>query len=395
MSRPNEIAIGLLWHSPGAGNLGVGALTVGNIASARLAAEKVGLTPRFTVLSFPSELGQDYVRGDDIDVFEINTKTMLSPSGFWSRVAKLDCVLDIGAGDSFADIYGLKRFMFLWLSKELTMLRGVPLVLSPQTIGPFKREPSRSLAAHAMSRAYAVVARDPESLRVIQEVSPRARAIQSVDVAFRLPFDRPPPRATDKLDVGVNVSGLLVNGGYGGANDYGLEIDYAALMRRFIGDLLKRGDVRVHLITHVISPGIPADDDCRVADIFKAEFPEATRAPDFDSPSAAKAYIAGLDFLVAGRMHACIAAYSAGVPVIPVAYSRKFSGLFGGVLKYPHQVPVKGLSTDEALAFLHRGLDERDTLRADISAGMSVVEPALSAYDALLEELFGKIAAGR
>ena len=31
------------------------------------------------------------------------------------------------------------------------------------------------------------------------------------------------------------------------------------------------------------------------------------------------------------RMHACIAAFSSGVPVVPMAYSRKFEGLFGSL----------------------------------------------------------------
>jgi hypothetical protein len=91
-------------------------------------------------------------------------------------------------------------------------------------------------------------------------------------VAFRLPFTRPTRRNDGVLDVGVNVSGLLFNGGYGGGNDYGLQVDYAALMRRFIGDLAARADVRVHLVCHVNSERLPRDDDGRVADALAAEF---------------------------------------------------------------------------------------------------------------------------
>lgn len=395
MSGERDITIGLLWHSAGAGNLGVGALTVGNLISARLAAEAVGLKPRFTILHFPSDLKHSYVGGEDIRIFNIDRNAMLSPSGFWTELGRLDCVLDIGAGDSFADIYGLKRFLFLWASKEMAALRKVPLVLSPQTIGPFTRQPQKAMAAHAMNKAYAVVARDPESMTAIRQMAPRARAVQSVDVAFRLPFERPARKPGGPLEIGVNVSGLLFNGGYGGANDYGLDVDYAALMRRFIAAQVARPDARVHLICHVFSDLIAADDDARVADRLAEEFPGVVRAPDFASPSDAKSYIAGLDFLVAGRMHACIAAYSAGVPVVPIAYSRKFSGLFGGVLGYPHQVPVKGLGTDEALAFLERALEDRETLSQSIKAGEKVVAPALEAYDALLRELFSEVAAAR
>lgn len=395
MTVKRGISIGLLWHSAGAGNLGIGALTVGNLASARLAAEAVGLTPKFTILHFPSDMDESHIAGDDVKVFRINGRAMVSPSGYWAEIGKLDCILDIGAGDSFTDIYDAKRFAYLWVTKELAYLRGKPLVMSPQTIGPFSRQPYLALASHAMRKAFAVVARDPQSMAAIGDLAPGARRVQSVDVAFRLPFDQPAPRQGGPIEVGVNVSGLLFNGGYGGSNEYGLEVDYADLMRRFIAEQVARPDVRVHLVPHVFSDRLPVDDDGRVADLLAKEFPQAVRAPDFVSPSAAKSYIAGLDFLVAGRMHACIAAFSAGVPVVPIAYSRKFSGLFGGVLNYPHQIPVRGLNTDQALDFLRERLAHREAMKRSIAEGLKVVEPALAAYDSVLQDLFSKIAARR
>lgn len=391
MSR--DITIGLLWHSVGAGNLGVGALTVGNLIAAREAAAALGLTPKFRILEFASDLATPYVAGDDISVFQINTRSMVSPGGYWRELAGLDCILDIGAGDSFADIYGAKRFGFMSATKELAYLRGVPLLLSPQTIGPFTKQPYRAIAGHLMTRADAVVARDPQSMAAVGEMAPRARAVQSIDVAFRLPFEKAKRRKGGPLEVGVNVSGLLFHGGYSGTNAFGLQADYAQLMRRFIGEMAGRKGVRVHLICHVNSDKIARDDDGTVADQLAAEFPGVVRAPNFTSPSEAKSYIAGLDFLTAGRMHACIAAFSAGVPVVPIAYSRKFSGLFQGMLGYDWQVPVTGKSTDEALAYLLDAIERRGELSADIVRGQKVVAAALGAYDVELRRLFEKAAA--
>jgi polysaccharide pyruvyl transferase WcaK-like protein len=395
MTSRDDIRIGLLWHSTNAGNLGVGALTVGNIIAARAAAAAVGLTPRFTVLEFAGDFGPAYVTGPDIRSFEITRRSVTSPGGYWAQLADLDCILDIGAGDSFADIYGAKRFAFLAATKELAYLRGVPLLFSPQTIGPFTRQPYRAIAGHLMRRAEAVVARDPQSFAAIPEISPGARAVQSVDVAFRLPFERPKRRRGGRLEVGVNVSGLLFNGGYTGGNEFGLQADYAELMRRFIAEISSRKDARVHLICHVNSARLARDDDGAVADRLAAEFPAAVRAPNFTSPSQAKSYIAGLDFLTAGRMHACIAAFSAGVPVAPVAYSRKFSGLFEGMLGYRYGVPVTGLSTDEALAYLLDCLARREQLSAAVAEGNKTVARALDAYDEALRALFQKAIARR
>src|SRR3954471_20847111 len=113
-----EISIGLLWHSAGAGNLGVGALTVGNLIAAREAAAALGLTPRFTILEFAADMAASYLDDADIRRFVINARSMVSPVGYWRELGRLDCVLDIGAGDSFTDIYGAKRFAYLWATKE-------------------------------------------------------------------------------------------------------------------------------------------------------------------------------------------------------------------------------------------------------------------------------------
>jgi polysaccharide pyruvyl transferase WcaK-like protein len=222
-------------------------------------------------------------------------------------------------------------------------------------------------------------------------MSPRARVIEAVDVAFALPFE-PRFKSGEGLDIGLNVSGLLFNGGYSGSNEFGMQVDYASFTRALISALSARTDVRIHLICHVNAPDMPQDDDGRVADRLAEEFPKVIRAPTFTSPSEAKSYISGLDFLVAGRMHACIAAYSSGVPVVPVAYSRKFAGLFDGVLGYPHLVPVSGLSTDEAVAFTLDRLDRREELRAEIVEGSKRIEARLDLYREELRRLFDRVA---
>jgi polysaccharide pyruvyl transferase WcaK-like protein len=190
----------------------------------------------------------------------------------------------------------------------------------------------------------------------------------------------------------VNVSGLLFNEAESGRNRFGLSFDYARLMRGFLATLARRDDVEVHLISHAISMTIPEDDDARTADRLHAEFPNTVRVPRFDGPSEAKSYISSLDFLVAARMHACIAGVSAGVAVAPVAYSRKFSGLFG-MLGYPWLVPVTGMSEADALVYLDRALGQREMLAADAGRSMGKVAALLDTYKAELGRLMATAAA--
>lgn len=383
MDRPLEI--GLLWHSDRSGNLGVGALTVGNIAIVRGVLADLGRSARFTILGFQDSLAS-YIDAPDVAFMGLDTRAV---PAFVAKLGSLDCVLDIGAGDSFTDIYPMKRFAWIVMSKVAAIARRVPLVLAPQTIGPFdggtaaKRLMNR-LAFWTMRRAHAVAVRDGRSRDAVAGYTPDVTPVYAVDVAFALPWTPAPPTPAPRI--GINVSGLLWRGGFTGRDEFNLGYDYRALMTRLIESLLAGGHT-VELICHVNGYDGSPDADGAVADEIAAAYPSLVRVPDFASPSAAKSHISGLSALVAARMHACIAAFSSGVPVVPVSYSRKFEGLFGS-LGYDHVVRHQGMDTDAALAFILDAVARRDTLKADVAAGLTQVEARLDAYRTSLRDLF-------
>lgn len=383
------IRIGLLWHSVSSGNLGVGALTLGNIALVREVAAHMGLRPEFVVMGMRDGDSNRLLKGE-VETFVIDTRSLISPRGFWRALADVDCVLDIGAGDSFADIYGARRFGFLWLTKMLAVARGVPLVLSPQTVGPFTHPVYRRFGAMALRRSTAVLVRDRQSLEVARSMAPRSRIDLAVDVAFVLPFaDRSAERGGPKLRVGVNASGLLFHQAETKSNRFGLSYDYAVFTRSLLAALTARADVEVHLVPHATSGGDPTDDDERLALRLAEEFPATVRVPNFDGPSEAKSYISSLDFLVAARMHACIAAFSSGTPVVPVSYSRKFSGLFG-LLDYDHVLPTQGVTGEGAVRQVLDALDNRAELGRAEAGGMKKVDALLNVYRSALTEVFSE-----
>ncbi|MFN3303068.1 MAG: polysaccharide pyruvyl transferase family protein [Roseateles sp.] len=383
------VTVGLMWHSLGSGNLGVGALTESNIAIVRGVAEQLGLRVRFIVLgtsdaTIPALTAELAAAGHELQVRRIR----VFRGEFRDAVRGCDLVLDIGEGDSWADIYGMQRFRFHWLSKNIVRSLGKPLILSPQTIGPFDGALARWLACQVMRRCTRIFARDNLSSACLRELGITSNVDEAIDVAFRLPFARP-ERAEDagKVRVGINVSGLLFNGGYTGNNQFGLSIDYAAAMRELLRQLAARPEVEVHLVSHVIEPHMPVEDDVTAARQLATEFPGVIVAPVFTRPSEAKTYIAGMDFFTGARMHACIAAFSSGVPVVPIAYSRKFNGLFG-TLGYEVLADGKKMKDAELVALIIASLDRRAEIRPQVAAGVAQALQRLSRYeDALRQQL--------
>jgi polysaccharide pyruvyl transferase WcaK-like protein len=389
-TRPVRVC--LIMHSTRSDNLGVGALTVSEVEILRGIGRDLGRPLDITVMDW-KDARAPYVSGPDVRLVDLDMKTMLNPFGFFATVLRQDLVIDIGAGDSFADIYGAGRLNRMFLMKYLTHLARTPLVMAPQTVGPFTKPVSTFFAKLSMRLCAVVATRDRLSTEAVRKMGLTREVIEASDVALRLPYDPPAPRAPGgPVKVGINVSGLLMGGGYTGKNEFGLTMDYPGLMRDLIRHFQNHPDgCEVHLVPHVIVQGgrMAAEDDYRASQALAAEFPGLVLAPAFASPSQAKSYIAGLDFFMGARMHACIAAFSSGVPVVPMAYSRKFEGLFGS-LGYGRTVDCTRESSATILAKIAAAYEDRAVLADEAAAALKLGRDKLGGYETALRALMGR-----
>jgi colanic acid/amylovoran biosynthesis protein len=403
------VRVGLLWHSVNSSNLGVGALTAAHIAMIEKISAEIGCRVELYVIGWVDD-GPFYIENANVRVVPVRFRDLFNVRGkVHGALKRCDLVCDIGAGDSFADIYGLRRFISVSLAKMAVPRPRRRLVLSPQTIGPFDRWWTRALARWLMTRCRAVVVRDHLSLSVLCDMKIKANVIEATDVAFRLPYrpaDRPADRpenrpenrpadgnGDDGINIGINISGLLFNGGYTRRNMFNLVVDYPRLARSLLQWFDRQPGCRVHLISHVISETAPVEDDYRIARQLAAEFPRMIVAPRFASPSDAKSYISGMDFFCGSRMHACIAAFSSGVPTVPISYSRKFTGLFDS-LEYPMVADCKAEPEDQILEKVRSGFHRRETLKAMVEASVARAGEKLLGYEALLETCLREIGSG-
>lgn len=377
--RPVRIC--LIMHATRSDNMGVGALSVSEVEIIRDIARDLDRKIDITVIDFKDKR-EPYVTGPDIKVIDLDGKLMKSPKGFFAIARASDLVIDVGGGDSFADIYGPGRLKRMFVLKYLTHLARTPLVMAPQTVGPFTKGWSKTLAKLSMRMCAVVASRDAMSTKAAHELG-CDKVIEASDVALRLPYDPPAPRTGGPIKVGINVSGLLMGGGYTGKNEFGLQMDYPGLIRDLIRYFQAHEDgCEVHLVPHVIVRSGPmiGEDDYRASEALAQEFPGTVLAPAFDTPSEAKSYIAGMDFFMGARMHACIAAFSSGVPVIPMAYSRKFEGLFG-TLGYTRTMDCTSQSADTIRSAIKQGYADRAILKDEAATAFAKGRKKLGVYE--------------
>lgn len=257
------------------------------------------------------------------------------------RFARSDAVLDLSAGDSFTDLYGPTRLRSVSEPKFAALRARSPLVLLPQTYGPFETAAGRQLAERLVRSSAVAYARDEWSYERLLEIAgpqiERSRLRSGVDVAFALEPRRPPEPVVDmmlqlngEVLAGVNVSGLLRTPE--SAKRFGLAGDYVATMSGLVKRLIAAGTYVV-FVPHVhLSGGIGESDVGAIALVLEsltdAERSRAILLPPELDAAEAKWCIERLDWLVGSRMHATIGALSSSVPAYSYAYSDKARGVF-------------------------------------------------------------------
>lgn len=133
------------------------------------------------------------------------------------------CVFDITYGDGFSDIYGKVWNANTDLAKQIAIMSKAPLVLMPQTYGPFYTSVLKKWAIHLVKKADLAFSRDTQSAQEMHELGV-GNLVVATDLAFALPYYKEKyDLNSSKRKVGINVSSLLWDGGH---KAYGKETTY-------------------------------------------------------------------------------------------------------------------------------------------------------------------------
>lgn len=314
------------------------------------------------------------------------------------RMREADAVLDLSAGDSFTDLYGPTRLRTVSLPKEAALRSGRPLILLPQTYGPFTTTEGRQHAKRLIRASTLAYARDPWSyeqlLELAGEDADTSRLRNGVDVAFALAPRRPAESVAERVEafapeplVGVNVSGLLLD--REAHERFRLAGDYLDTMTALVASLVDAG-AHVLLVPHVHLPGGGGESDVNAIAALRERLAPAQRLrtsvlPEDLDAAELKWCISQVDWFVGSRMHATIAALSTLTPVAAYAYSDKTHGVFETCGVDDQCVDARVVSGSEAVERLMSGYHERERTAAVLAehAGATVDQSRRQLQDIL------------
>lgn len=291
---------------------------------------------------------------------------------------------DIRGGDSFSDIYGFNKFFWLVLPVIVVLLLGKKLVLLPQTYGPYKSFLSQRIAKYIFKRASRIISRDKEGVDLVRKMTNDNRAGTNIsfcpDVAFALDASVPkeinihPPLIHDsKISlIGLNVNGLLYNGGYTRDNMFGLNYDYKVFVLNLVKRLANNTENHIVLIPHTFGLTDRVNSDpaaCRdiMVQLEDRQKDRVHMLLGEHNQFELKGVIGLCDFFIGSRMHACIAALSQGIPTIGVAYSRKFLGVFESVNCGDMVADARRLTSEEIINKILLDFSNRLNLKSRLS----------------------------
>lgn len=435
-----RVKIGLLGASFDTGNLGVSALCesaikcilwkwpeaqVVLVASSRDCKEqkiKIG-NREITVKKLPVRLSKKIFTANHFFVFVFFgivlkllpfasvRKRLVRRSTPVAQFLDLDLICDISGGDSFSDIYGFTRFFFVAIFKWLVIFYGKPLVLLPQTYGPFRGRFCRRGAKHILRHASLIYSRDAAGIDYLSTMLSPADFERKVkfapDLAFVLDPAKPGEldveqllggRDQDSVTVGMNVSGLLLSNVYAGR--VGLNGDgvfasadnYRQLVMDTVRYVLSYDKTQLLLVPHVFTSSGNGEDDsqaCRqIYENLEAEHKARAVAVEMRCDHAQMKHIIGMcDLFIGSRMHSCIAALSQGVPAIGIAYSPKFDGVFASAGMQPFVFDLRTCGSEELGKLVASGIEDNHKLAARLSERIPALQ---SEVLAVFEEINGK-----
>lgn len=263
----------------------------------------------------------------------------------------VDIVCASNGGDSFSDIYGLKRLFLEFLSIITPELLGKKVVFTPQTIGPFYSFLAKIMAFFNLKLASKVFVRDNKGDKFLSSMRVKAKLTRDIS-SYMIP---------EKIDyvvkpntLGINVNGLMWENNYTGLEN--CFDNYRILMKKLCEKILEQGyNILFVPHTYSIESNMSENDYTAIKDLMKELDTERISCleEEYTAPQL-KYIISQTDFFIGSRMHSNLAALTTSTPTVALAYSYKFDGTFKMFNVSECVIQVKDMQADEVSSVIDK-----------------------------------------
>jgi polysaccharide pyruvyl transferase WcaK-like protein len=275
--------------------------------------------------------------------------------------------------ENFKESSSMLRVNVYWIAAWWSMLvgrvvevlvaksLGKPVVMFPNSIGPFQTVIGRSLSKLALNNCDLVLVREPISYDIVKSLRIRAPIVLTSDttLTFNGFHDSAFPR---KNGFNVGVSPGVYSHSLSKKEIY----DYILAHAKALDLAIEKYGFSVVFMPHYIS-GFGYDDleMCKQIQI-RMKKADRTEIVDVESVEKFKMLISGVDMVVSSKMHPAVLAASAYVPSVCVAYDHKQTGFFMNLGMEECVIPINEVSCETLLSKLDYVWNNRERLAASL-----------------------------
>ncbi len=326
----------------------------------------------------------------------------------WSRFARLaaairrsDLLLSCGGGYlfSFQRRFPGPTFWQIYLQIRLALALGKPVILLPQSYGPFRNRFSRFLVGRLIvhPQMKKVLAREEISLKLLKSLPSLEESAAKIslcpDLAWAyLPGSGPAIPEIDGLPR-PRIAITAISWSFPEAKNLREKAEkqerYLQTMVDICQTLHRQLQCSLLLISHSRGPS-PAEDDLRITRrLFErivpgipAEYVHLRQSANGDPPDAIIAILKKSDLIISSRFHAAILGLLAEIPIVVIGYHHKSEGIMNLLGLRESFTSIQDLKADwviaQATKRMARAGPEREKIRELVRRQRENVERELS-----------------
>lgn len=252
----------------------------------------------------------------------------------------------------------------LWIAQRL----GVPVILAPQSFGPFPHWQQRMIVRQVLNASSAIVAREAISVSMLEGIGIRTRRIvRGADGAFTF---RGRSTRRWRHDLGITASTTLVLVTVRRFLDQPHQQTYEDTMASAIRHILVDPACTVILVPQVTCTD-PDDDDGLVNDRIAATIDDprlmSLRGNGLDHHDLFALY-GSADFIIGTRFHSVIFGLCSGVPCVAIEYDHKTRGIMEDLGLRRWVIHMTEASPERLIPLIDTMMAEGETYRRHLAA---------------------------
>lgn len=215
---------------------------------------------------------------------------------------------------------------------EILLLKilGREIMLYSQSIGPLGNKFQKLITGWVLNKTDIIFAREQKTIDLLKEIGvTKPHIIKTVDAAFLFKTDKKEEMKGYLKSLGVDTSKKMIGITARKWLDDISQAKFESELAKFADYLIRDINLQVLLIPQVVDP-LHNEDDMVVNDNIKSKMRSAHGIfviEDGLDHYETKGIYENLELLVGTRMHSCIFALSGNIPVIPIEYEYKASGI--------------------------------------------------------------------